>query len=80
MKLFLLSVLLIAFAKGEGDFDTSEFDPQDGSVMFERRFSPKFWGKQEVISEIDKNGKNSRIIGGQEVAPNSHIYMVRDPI
>jgi secreted trypsin-like serine protease len=76
MKLLILALLAIGASAVE-DFNAPEYAPFDDSLIVPVEDLPGFWEGRELPKEIfTPNPRSARIVGGVEVAPNSHPYQV----
>jgi secreted trypsin-like serine protease len=78
MKFLLLALFAVA-AYGQENYDGPEYAPFDASAIIPRTDEPGFWEGREfprAMWDTTLNPRSQRIVGGVEVAPNSHPYQV----
>lgn len=78
---FLLLALFVVAASGQENYDGPEYAPFDASAIIPRTEVPGFWDDKtdfpKAFTDPSINPKRGqRIVGGTEVAPNSHPYQV----
>ena len=79
MKFLLLALFAVA-VYGQENYDGPEYAPFDAASIIPRTDFPGFWEGRDFPKwwyDPTVNMKaGSRIVGGTEVAPNSHPYQV----
>lgn len=78
MKFLILALFAVA-VYGQENYDGPEWAPFDGSQIIPRTDFPGFWEGRDfprTYWDISLNPRGQRIVGGVEVAPNSHPYQV----
>jgi chymotrypsin len=76
MKLLLLA-LFATVALAQENYEGPEYAPFDASSIVPVEDLPGFWDNRELPREVFAPApRGSRIVGGTEVAPNSHPYQV----
>jgi secreted trypsin-like serine protease len=76
MKLLILA-LFVAAVYGQENYDGPEYAPFDAASIIPVQDMPGFWeGRDFPKAFTTPNVRDRRIVGGVEVAPNSHPYQV----
>ena len=76
MKLLLLAIFAVAGALAQENYDGPEYAPFDASEIVPVEDMPGFWEGRDfpAFMSMPVNVRERRIVGGVEVAPNSHPY------
>jgi secreted trypsin-like serine protease len=76
---FLILALFVVAASAQENYDGPEYYPFDAASIIPRTEFPGFWEGRDfpkAFYDTSLNPRAQRIVGGVEVAPNSHPYQV----